>query len=65
MEGVDQKKFLLKIDKPTYIGYISHYILKRSLEETQELIDKLVKEGLVEESKWAKQYYSSKDENKS
>ncbi len=65
MEGVDQKKFLLKIDKPTYIGYISHYILKRSLEETQELIDKLVKEGLVEESKWAKQYYSFKDENKS
>jgi hypothetical protein len=30
-----------------------------------ELIDKVVKEGLVEESKWAKQYYSSKDENKS
>jgi hypothetical protein len=65
MEGVDLKKFLFKIERPTYIGYISHYILKRSLDETQELIDKLVDEGLVGESEWVKKYYYYKNENES
>jgi hypothetical protein len=65
MEGTDLKKFLFKIERPTYIGYISHYILKRSLDETQELIDKLVDEGLFGESDWVKKYYYYKNENES
>lgn len=55
------KKLQKNLKNPTYLGYISQYLLKKSREETQEIIDKLIDDGLVEESRFAKKYYYFKN----
>lgn len=53
-------KQLAKLRRPVHISYIQNNLLKTSKEETREVIDKCVEEGILEESKYAKDYYSLK-----
>ena len=57
MEEKIIKILLGKLRQPIHVDYISNYILKDSIEETMNLINKLVKDNVIEESKYAKDYY--------
>lgn len=57
MEEKIIKILLGKLRQPIHVDYISNYILKNSIEETMNLINKLVKDNVIEESKYAKDYY--------
>ena len=53
---------LSKLRQPVHITYIQNNLLKTSKEQTREIIDKYVEEGILEESKYAKDYYSLKQQ---
>jgi hypothetical protein len=57
MEEKVIKNLLGKLRQPIHIDYISKYILKESMETTMNLINKLVEDNIIEESKYAKDYY--------
>lgn len=60
MKKLDEKQLkqlLAKMRTPVHINFIAQYILKQSVEETQEIIDALITEGQVIESEIAKKYY--------
>jgi hypothetical protein len=57
MEEKLKKTLLGKLRQPIHIEYISNYIVKKSMEETMNIIDKLIEDGVIEESKYAKNYY--------
>jgi hypothetical protein len=57
MEEKIIKNLLGKLRQPIHVDYISNYILKDSIEETMNLINKLVEDNVIEESKYAKDYY--------
>jgi hypothetical protein len=57
MEEKLKKTLLGKIRQPIHIEYISNYIVKKSMEETMNIINKLIEDGVIEESKYAKNYY--------
>jgi len=65
MTNQEREKLLAKLRQPIHIGYISQYILNLPMEETQKEINKLISEGVVEESKYAKEYYVIKNQNES
>ena len=52
-----KEQALNKLARPVHISYICGYILKSTLEECQTIIDEWIKEGLVEESEYGKEYY--------
>jgi hypothetical protein len=58
----DKTKKLLnsKLRQPVHISYISKYILKMTEKETKEILDKLIEEGVIEESPLAPGYYGNK-----
>jgi hypothetical protein len=58
----DKTKKLLnsKLRQPVHISYISKYILKMTENETKEILDKLIDEGVIEESPLAPGYYGNK-----
>ena len=58
----DKTKKLLnsKLRQPVHISYISKYILKLTEKETKEILDKLIDEGVIEESALAPNYYGNK-----
>ena len=58
----DKTKKLLnsKLRQPVHISYISKYILKMTEKETQEILDKLIDEGVIKESPLASSYYVNK-----
>ena len=58
----DKTKKLLnsKLRQPVHISYISKYILKMTEKETKEVLDKLIDEGVIEESPLASSYYVNK-----
>jgi hypothetical protein len=58
----DKTKKLLnsKLRQPVHISYISKYILKMTEKETKEVLDKLIDEGVIEESPLASNYYVNK-----
>ena len=49
-----------KLRQPIHIDYISKYIVKKPIEETIQIIDELVSQNILEESKYAKDYYVTK-----
>ena len=49
-----------KLRLPIHINYISEHILKKDLEETRTIINNLVLDGFIVESKTSKEYYSIK-----
>ena len=56
------KKLLLgKLRQPIHISYIANYILKENLEKTQEIINLLIEDDIIQESKYAKEYYVIKN----
>ena len=61
MEEKVIKNLLGKLRQPIHIDYISKYILKESMENTMKLISKLVDDNIIEESKYAKDYYVVKN----
>lgn len=64
MDTKTQKTLFSKLARPIHISYIQNYILKKSLDETKEIIDDLIAQGIVEESGYAKDYYVLKNKNK-
>lgn len=56
-------KLLAKLRRPVHIEYISKYILEVSIEETKQELNKLLEEGIIEESEYAKEYYVVKNQN--
>lgn len=61
MEEKVIKTLLGKLRQPIHIDYISKYILRGSMEETMKVINKLVDDNIIEESKYAKDYYVVKN----
>jgi hypothetical protein len=61
MEEKVIKTLVGKLRQPIHIDYISKYILKESMENTINIINKLVENNILEESKYAKDYYVVKN----
>jgi len=61
MEEKVIKTLLGKLRQPIHIDYISKYILRESMENTMKTINKLVEDNIIEESKYAKDYYVVKN----
>jgi hypothetical protein len=61
MEEKVVKTLMGKLRQPIHIDYISNFILKKSLKETKKIINKLVDDNIIEESKYAKDYYVVKN----
>ena len=54
----NQKRILLsKLRQPIHIDYISKYILKTNINESKKILDNLVNDGIIVESKLSKDYY--------
>jgi hypothetical protein len=51
------KLILTKLRRPLHVSYISKYLTKLPLNETMVLINEMVEEGLIEESKYGKGYF--------
>jgi hypothetical protein len=49
-----------KLRQPIHIDYISKYIIKKPIEETIQIINELVLQNILEESKYGKDYYVTK-----
>ena len=62
MEDKKIKALLGKLRQTIHINYISTYILRDSMENTLEIINNLIEQGVVEESKYAKNYYGVKSQ---
>lgn len=55
-----QRIFEKEMKIPCHIDYIATRVFKTKTEETQEIINQLLAEGIVEESPYAKKYYKIK-----
>ena len=60
MDNKVKKLLNSKLRQPVHISYISKYILKMTEKETKEILDKLIDEGVIEESPLASSYYVNK-----
>ena len=61
MDEKQTKVLLGKLRQPIHINYIAKYIMKESVEDTKKILDKLIQEDVIEESKYAKDYYVVKN----
>jgi hypothetical protein len=62
---VDEKLTKLltgKLRQPIHIDYISRYIIQKPIEETIQIIHELVGQNILEESKYGKDYYVTKQQ---
>jgi hypothetical protein len=60
MDDKTKKLLNTKLRQPVHISYISKYILKMTEKETKEILNKLIEEGVIEESPLAPGYYGNK-----
>lgn len=60
MDDKTKKLLNTKLRQPVHISYISKYILKMTEKETKEILNKLIDEGVIEESPLAPGYYGNK-----
>ena len=60
MDDKTKKLLNTKLRQPVHISYISKYILKLTDKETKEILNKLIDEGVIEESPLASNYYVNK-----
>jgi predicted ArsR family transcriptional regulator len=60
MDDKTKKLLNTKLRQPVHISYISKYILKITEKEAKEILDKLIDEGVIEESPLAPGYYGNK-----
>jgi hypothetical protein len=63
MDTQVRKLLLGKLRQPIHISYIANYILKEDITKTKVIIDILIEEDVIEESKYAKEYYVIKNKN--
>ena len=61
MDTKTTKILLSKLRQPVHIDYISKYILRIPEDETRIVLNKLLDENVIEESKYAKDYYVIKN----
>jgi hypothetical protein len=64
MEDKKIKALLGKLRQPIHISYISTHIVRDTMENTLKIINDLIEQGVVEESKYAKDYYGVKSQEK-
>jgi hypothetical protein len=57
MDIKSSKTLLSKLRQPIHIDYIAKYILKVSEDDARIELNKLIEENVIEESKYAKDYY--------
>jgi hypothetical protein len=55
------KTLMSKLRQPIHIDYIAKYILKVSEDDARIELNKLIEENVIEESKYAKDYYVIKN----
>lgn len=55
-------KQLLKLRIPLHISYIQNNLLKISEDQTREVLKTYIEKGIIEESKYGKDYYVLKNE---
>lgn len=48
---------LAKLRRPIHISYISKHLVRLPMEETLDIVNEMMKEDLIEESKYGKGYY--------
>jgi hypothetical protein len=51
------KSLMDKLRQPIHISYISKYILKQSIDESQKQLDILISEGYIKKSPLSDGYY--------
>jgi ribosomal protein L19E len=51
-----------KLRLPIHINYISQYILKLPIRETREVLNKMIEEGKIVESRYSSGYYVLKSQ---
>lgn len=52
-----------KLRRPVHLSYISRYILKVDENESRKIMNKLIESDIIEESKYASDYYVLKNQN--
>lgn len=57
MDDKVTKTLMSKLRQPIHINYIASHILRVSEEETRTILTNLINEGIIEESKYANDYY--------
>ena len=48
---------LAKLRRPVHVTFISKHLLRMPMDETMKIINDMIKDGLIEESKYVKGYY--------
>lgn len=48
---------LAKLRRPVHITFISKHLLRMPMDETMKIINGMIEDGLIEESKYGKGYY--------
>lgn len=61
IDQITLKTLLGKLHQPVHITYIARYILKQEVDVTKRVMDKLIEDDLVEESRFGKEYYVIKN----
>ena len=57
MDNKQIKNLMDKLRQPIHISYISKYILKQSIDESQKQLDILISEGYIKKSPLSDGYY--------
>jgi hypothetical protein len=57
MENKVIKELLSKLQRPIHISFISQYIIKKSEDETREILNELINQNIIVESKYGVDYY--------
>jgi len=57
MDKKQIKNLMDKLRQPIHISYISKYILKQNIDETQKQLDILISEGYIQKSLLSDGYY--------
>ena len=52
-----RKTLFSKMRRPVHISYIQKYILKLTEEQTREILNDYISQGVIIESEYAKDYY--------
>lgn len=52
-----KQTLLAKLRRPVHISYISRHLTKLPMQETLDLLNELIQDGFVEESKYGNGYY--------
>jgi hypothetical protein len=52
-----KQTLLAKLRRPIHVSYISKHLVKLPMDDTMNLLNEMIGEGLVEESVYGKGYY--------